>query len=229
MECPICGYLMDPLDTKCPRCARNAGAPPRGPAEPDDGADLAQAPDARHATPITGGRARWGLWVSIVALCGFVLVGAIAIKLTRAPSGAPPAEPQPSEDPAVMQLIASVTEAEQKANEAMQLYKRYKADVDEELSARLRQASETDLDVAGAVVASTSSPASQNMDAALEEATKWQIEWNTRRCKLGLYLVQTGDESGVALLESVYAEPRYVDPDARAAARDALQARGRLP
>ncbi len=80
-----------------------------------------------------------------------------------------------------------------------------------------------------AVVASTSSPASQNMDAALEEATKWQIEWNTRRCKLGLYLVQTGDESGVALLESVYAEPRYVDPDARAAARDALQARGRLP
>ncbi len=128
-----------------------------------------------------------------------------------------------------MQLIASVTEAEQKANEAMQLYKRYKADVDEELSARLRQASETDLDVAGAVVASTSSPASQNMDAALEEATKWQIEWNTRRCKLGLYLVQTGDESGVALLESVYAEPRYVDPDARAAARDALQARGRLP
>ncbi len=97
-----------------------------GPAEPDDGADPAQAPDARHATPITGAAPVVGLWVSIVALCGFVLVGAIAIKLTRAPSGAPPAEPQPSEDPAVMQLIASVTEAEQKANEAMQLHKRHK-------------------------------------------------------------------------------------------------------
>jgi len=28
MDCPQCGYVMDPFEKECPRCARTGGKPP---------------------------------------------------------------------------------------------------------------------------------------------------------------------------------------------------------